>query len=269
MQYYTVKNATPADKAASSSFFAGTDDQGVDWALCKIATGTPVPAWEGEAIELDAEEASSASQSDLYTGTGAGVLYHDEAVRFGNMLVTIFVNGAAALTAEQSDIVLGRLSNALAAAKQGYITTMRHNLDAASTITPGYTQPQKDALLQLTDQWLLKFPGKGGTPPATLVECLTISDGDDGKTLDAGREYTCNSINSTAMTVSLPAMSDMLYPGGWVRVQNFSAQSLTLDAGAIQLFPGGATSVDLQGGESILIRSARDNGTNIFAAILS
>lgn len=267
MQYYTVKNATPADKAASSSFFEGTDDQGVDWALCKIETGTPVPVWGGVALELTKEEAAAASQSALYTGVGAGVLYRDEAIRFGNMLVSTFVDGVASLTSEQSDVVLGRLSDALAAAKQGYITTMRHNLDAASTITPGFSQAQKTGVLQLTDQWLLKFPGKGGTPPATLVECLTIVDGDDGRTLDAGREYTCDSSNSDAMTVNLPAMSDMLYPGGWVRVQNFSGEALTLDAGTVQILPGGSTSIDLQGGESVLVRSAKDGGVDIFATI--
>ena len=69
------------------------------------------------------------------------------------------------------------------------------------------------------------------------------------------------------MTVNLPAMSDMLYPGGWVRVQNFSGEALTLDAGTVQILPGGSTSIDLQGGESVLVRSAKDGGTDIFATI--
>jgi len=268
MQYFTVKNVTQNDKNASSSFASGTDSQGIEWALCKIANGTTVPAWEGAAVELTREEAAGASQSSIYTNLSAGPSYRALAIEFGISLVESFVSGVVSLTPEQSDNILLRLAVARTAAEQGYISTLRHNIAAASTIDPGFTQTAKTQILGAIDLFLAKFPEKGGTPPPQLPECLTLENGSAGSTLQAGREYTVDSDLSGPITVSMPSSSDMYYPNGWVRVQNFSAFVVTLDGGATKFEPGGATTLELQGGETALARSATDKGVTVYAHLM-
>ncbi len=265
--YYTVTSPSPADLAASSSYVEGADLEGAEYALCKINDGEPIPVWDGTAVQIPADDVPAASQSAVYR-TQAGDGYRELSRKFGEELLAGFVAGTGALTVPKLDELLDHLSLSLDAAKEGYITTLRYQLAKTPTLPPGFTAAVRGYLVGQCDQWLAKYPGRGGQPTPAAPDLYQLKRLDADDVLVAG----CGYVIEGGTTFVLPSPADMGPRTTPMVVANASGGSISLTSATDILdVSTGTTSTSLSVGsaQSRVLRSSEDSGGNpIFVATL-
>jgi hypothetical protein len=271
MRYFTVLGATAADISAADSGVSGIDSNGVQCALLKFKDGTTIPTFDGVPVELYNDEHQIAAQSSIYTGSGFGNKYRQNAVKFGTMVAAAYIDVASQISVEAADRAQVLFADAEEAAFAGFIELLRFRLIKVPVKNDiGYTATVKAQLVGLCDGFLAKFPAKETKLPSVVgsePQLKTIDDSSNGSVLLIGERYFVPS-SSSAFSVELPPHGEQCSPTRPpITIENFSSQTVTVNVNSVDttaVFRSGGTSISVLAGERIQLETAIDGSTPIW-----